>query len=56
MLPRVFDELINEIRSFAQELDWEQFHTPKNLLVAVAGGQASRSGRAGTPHAAISTL
>ena len=39
MSPRVFDELINEIRSFAQERDWEQFHTPKNLFMAVAGGR-----------------
>lgn len=36
MSPRIFDELINELRSFAQERDWEQFHTPKNLFMAVA--------------------
>jgi len=38
MMPsNVFDELIDEIRSFAQVRDWEQFHTPKNLSMAVAG-------------------
>lgn len=29
--------LIEEIRSFAQERNWEQFHTPKNLAMAIAG-------------------
>jgi hypothetical protein len=26
-----------EIRAFADVRDWEQFHTPKNLSMAVAG-------------------
>jgi NTP pyrophosphatase (non-canonical NTP hydrolase) len=26
-----------EIRAFAEARDWEQFHTPKNLSMAVAG-------------------
>ena len=26
-----------EIRAFADARDWEQFHTPKNLSMAVAG-------------------
>ena len=29
--------LIEEIRSFAQDRNWEQFHTPKNLAMAIAG-------------------
>jgi dCTP diphosphatase len=32
-----FDELKNEIRAFADARDWEQFHTPKNLSMAIAG-------------------
>lgn len=32
-----FDLLTSEIRAFAQARDWEQFHTPKNLAMAVAG-------------------
>ena len=31
-----FDLLTSEIRAFAQARDWEQFHTPKNLAMAVA--------------------
>ena len=26
-----------EIRSFAEARDWEQFHTPKNLAMAITG-------------------
>lgn len=33
----VFNELKNEIRAFADARDWEQFHTPKNLSMAIAG-------------------
>ena len=29
--------LITEIRNFAKARDWEQFHTPKNLAMAIAG-------------------
>ena len=29
--------LAAEIRKFADARDWEQFHTPKNLSMAVAG-------------------
>lgn len=32
-----FDELKHEIRAFADARDWEQFHTPKNLSMAIAG-------------------
>ena len=30
-------KLQSEIDEFAEERDWEQFHTPKNLSMAVAG-------------------
>lgn len=29
--------LQHEIRAFAQRRDWEKFHTPKNLSMAIAG-------------------
>ena len=28
-------ELIKKIRAFAQDRDWEQFHSPKNLAMAL---------------------
>lgn len=31
------DGLKDELRSFARRRDWEQFHTPKNLAMALAG-------------------
>ena len=31
------ERLTSEIRAFAQARDWEQYHTPKNLVMAVAG-------------------
>jgi dCTP diphosphatase len=31
------DELQRRIREFARERDWEQFHTPKNLAMALSG-------------------
>ncbi|WP_433462700.1 nucleotide pyrophosphohydrolase [Spirillospora sp. CA-128828] len=31
------EELQEELRRFAHERDWEQFHTPKNLAMALAG-------------------
>jgi dCTP diphosphatase len=30
-------ELQNTLRDFAHERDWEQFHTPKNLAMALTG-------------------
>lgn len=30
-------ELQRRLREFARERDWEQFHTPKNLAMALAG-------------------
>ena len=29
-------ELIKKIRAFAQDRDWEQFHSPKNLAMALS--------------------
>ena len=31
------DELTDALRAFAAERDWDQFHTPKNLAMALAG-------------------
>jgi len=31
------NDLKSEIRAFADARDWEQFHTPKNLSMAIAG-------------------
>lgn len=31
------DQLRNELRVFAERRDWERFHTPKNLTMALAG-------------------
>lgn len=32
-----FDTLIERIREFSTKRDWEKFHTPKNLAMALAG-------------------
>jgi NTP pyrophosphatase (non-canonical NTP hydrolase) len=32
-----FERLTDEIRKFAQARNWEQFHTSKNLAMAIAG-------------------
>jgi NTP pyrophosphatase (non-canonical NTP hydrolase) len=31
------DDLAERLRAFARARDWEQFHTPKNLAMALAG-------------------
>ncbi|MEV1142312.1 nucleotide pyrophosphohydrolase [Micromonospora sp. NPDC049799] len=31
------DHLTAAVRAFAEERDWQQFHTPKNLAMALAG-------------------
>jgi dCTP diphosphatase len=36
MSRRSFDELPARLSAFARERDWEQFHSPKNLAMAVA--------------------
>ena len=33
---RSLEELVCHIRTFARERDWEQFHAPKNLAMALA--------------------
>jgi NTP pyrophosphatase (non-canonical NTP hydrolase) len=32
-----FTQLQDQLRSFARERDWEKFHLPKNLVMALAG-------------------
>lgn len=34
---RTIEGLAARLRDFADERDWEQFHTPKNLAMALAG-------------------
>jgi NTP pyrophosphatase (non-canonical NTP hydrolase) len=34
--PGNLDDLARLVRAFAQERDWDQFHTPKNLAMGVA--------------------
>ena len=34
---REIDDLIEEIRDFAIRRDWETFHTPRNLTLALVG-------------------
>ena len=55
------DDLAAELRRFAAERDWEQFHTPKNLAISLAvevgelleqvqwGSDAEIAARAGSP-------
>ena len=31
------ENLTDRVRAFAEERDWQQFHTPKNLAMALAG-------------------
>lgn len=35
MVPRSLDTLRDALRAFAAERDWEQYHTPKNLSMAL---------------------
>jgi dCTP diphosphatase len=30
------EELVEQIRAFARERDWEQFHSPKNLAISLS--------------------
>ena len=32
-----FDELTERLRAFRHARDWEQYHTPKNLVMALSG-------------------
>jgi len=36
-MPDSLDDLNRRLLAFAQERDWEQFHSPKNLSMALAG-------------------
>jgi dCTP diphosphatase len=31
------EEIKHKLREFAKDRDWEQFHTPKNLVMALSG-------------------
>ena len=33
----ILSALMKEIRDFADQRDWQKFHTPKNLAMAIAG-------------------
>ncbi|KXK63204.1 nucleotide pyrophosphohydrolase [Micromonospora rosaria] len=35
--PATIAELADRLRLFAEERDWQQFHTPKNLAMALSG-------------------
>ena len=37
MPPEQWSELTHRLRSFATERDWERFHSPKNLVMALTG-------------------
>ena len=37
MSEKTVDYLKKELRRFAEERDWEQFHSPKNLAMALVG-------------------
>lgn len=36
-MPNQFEELTACLTAFVDERDWQQFHTPKNLVMAIAG-------------------
>lgn len=36
-MPSEFEEMRNRLREFAAARDWEQFHTPRNLALALCG-------------------
>lgn len=37
MSDQALTELTRQVRAFAQARDWERYHTPKNLAMALAG-------------------
>src|SRR5687767_5357901 len=37
MVTTPHEDLTERVRAFAQERDWQGFHTPKNLAMALAG-------------------
>lgn len=52
------EELQAGLREFARERDWEQFHTPKNLAMALAGevGELLEIFQWLTPHQANTVM
>ncbi|MCG6886155.1 MAG: nucleotide pyrophosphohydrolase [Proteobacteria bacterium] len=36
MAESMLDDLITRLKAFAQEREWEQFHSPKNLAMALS--------------------
>lgn len=36
-MPSQFEELTATLKAFVDDRDWQQFHTPKNLVMAIAG-------------------
>jgi NTP pyrophosphatase (non-canonical NTP hydrolase) len=36
-MPSQFEELTATLKAFVDERDWQQFHTPKNLVMALCG-------------------
>lgn len=38
---RIMDKLMQEIKQFNEERDWDQFHSPENLakLIAIESGE-----------------
>jgi NTP pyrophosphatase (non-canonical NTP hydrolase) len=36
-MPNEFEEMRNRLREFAGARDWERFHTPRNLALALCG-------------------
>lgn len=47
-----------QVRDFARERDWEQFHTPKNLAMALSGEASERGGirKRNKPHVQFDIL
>ncbi|OOG22773.1 nucleotide pyrophosphohydrolase [Thioalkalivibrio denitrificans] len=36
-MPNELDDLTRRLRQFARDRDWEQFHSPKNMAMALIG-------------------
>ncbi|GAB3077466.1 nucleotide pyrophosphohydrolase [Micromonospora schwarzwaldensis] len=52
------NDLTARLRAFAEERDWQQFHTPKNLAMALAGevGELVAEFQWLTPEQAIAVM
>ncbi|WP_018657875.1 nucleotide pyrophosphohydrolase [Actinomadura flavalba] len=55
---RELEELAERLRAFARTRDWEQFHTPKNLAMALSGevGELVAEFQWLTPHQAATVM